>query len=119
MNVEIGTVGRAIPFLGILVSNFRCWFFAVYTAKKFEFIYPQKGIARPQPLLHVNVSVRDLYITSFGPPIVLQQNRQTDQGKIKIAHRHINVGIGTVAAQSLFWEYLFRIFGTVSLQCTL
>jgi hypothetical protein len=30
----------------------------------------------------------------------------------------MNVGIWTVAAQFLSWEYLFRIFGIVSLQCT-
>jgi hypothetical protein len=31
----------------------------------------------------------------------------------------MNVGIGTVATQFLFWEYLLRIFGIVSLQCRL
>jgi hypothetical protein len=28
----------------------------------------------------------------------------------------MNVGIGTVDTQSLFWEYLFAIFSIVSLQ---
>jgi hypothetical protein len=31
----------------------------------------------------------------------------------------MNVGIETVAAQFLFWEYLFRVFGILSLQCTM
>jgi hypothetical protein len=29
----------------------------------------------------------------------------------------MNVGIATVAAQFLFWKYMFRIFSIVSLQC--
>ncbi len=53
-----------------------------HTAKKFEFMYSQKKNCAASVPFHIHVSVTDLYIPTFGPPIFLQQNRQTDQMNI-------------------------------------
>ncbi len=48
--------------------------------KEIEFMYlPEKELRILSPNFHIQVSVSDLYIPKFGPPIFLQQNRQTDQ----------------------------------------
>jgi hypothetical protein len=83
--------------------------------RKSDLCTPRKEIARLSSNIHIHVSVSDLYISTIGPPIYLQQNRQTKPGNIKIAYRIMNEGTESEAAQ--FWEYVFRIFDLLSLQC--
>jgi hypothetical protein len=43
------------------------------------YLFLKKELRGLSPNFHIHVSVSDLYIFTFGSPIFLQQNRQTDQ----------------------------------------
>ncbi len=61
----------------------------------------QRGLV---PNSYIHVSVSDLCIPVIGLPILLQQNRQTDPGNIKIAYIYMNVDIGRQNIIILFWK---------------
>jgi hypothetical protein len=81
------------------------------------YVFLEKELRGLSPTFQIHVSVSDFYIHTTGPPIFLKQSMQTDGGNIHIAHRNMNVGLGTVFAQFLSSEYMFRIFYIVTLQC--
>ncbi len=56
------------------------------------YVFPEKELRGLRPNFNIHVSVSDLCIPKFGRLVV---------GEYKIAHRNMNVGIGTVAAQFL------------------
>jgi hypothetical protein len=60
------------------------------------YVFPGKELRGLSHNFHIHVAVSDLYIPTFGIPIFLQQNRQTDQRNMYFAHRNMNVFIGNI-----------------------
>ncbi len=52
------------------------------------YVFPEKELRGLSPNFHIHVSVSDLYIPTFGPPIFLQQNKQTDQRNNYRSQKH-------------------------------
>ncbi len=70
------------------------------------YVFPEKKLRGLSPNFHIHVSVSDLYIPGIGPPIFLQQNRQT--GRENIPHRNMNVGFGNEAARFISGNICFK-----------
>jgi hypothetical protein len=54
-----------------------------------NYVFPEKELRGLSTNFHINTSVSDFYISTIGPPICIQHNRQTDSWEyIKCSQKH-------------------------------
>jgi hypothetical protein len=89
-----------------------------YTATKITFMDSQKRNCVPQSLFPHSCVYERFYILRIGQHIFLRQNRQTDGGIYKLLTDTWKWKLVLRPRNSFPGNFLVRIFGSVSLQCT-
>jgi hypothetical protein len=85
----------------------------IYVFPEIKLLFSKQNYNVLHSSSYTHISVRDLYISRIGLPILLQGNMWTNPGNILITQRHMNVEISIEAEQFTDKEYI----NGISLQC--